>query len=985
MNCWAIRILLSALLGTTAAWELPAQKPPPQSSGLAAAYEGFEGRTVSEVDIAMAPGRDEAHIRALLQLKAGDTFSVQKLQDSVVAIQKNEKSQQIQASLEPEAKGLRVVLLLQPVFHVGLLSFPGAADKFHYTILLQTSQIQLDAVYTPDVLPQRAASLQTFFVKEGYFEAKVGTRTEVDSAHRLANVVFDCQLGPRARVGQIEIAGVPQQEANKLRSTLRSFWARISSKSVRPGQTYSRERIEKGIDRLRSYYRSSGRLAPKVEFHPSYHAANHTADLQLNVTPGPVLEVRLEGAHIWKRTVHKLVPIFEEGAADQDLIDEGLRNLKSYFQSKSYFDVAVKAYTAKSDDQLTVTYEVQLGTKRRVDHVLFTNNKYFSDAELESAIAIRKSRFLLSRGKYSDALLKQSTNALLALYRNEGFASVRVAPEVTRSGQGVDVEFVITEGLQDKVQNLQVLDADGPVSLGNVAKRLQLAPGKPYSPRYVDQDRSRILAHFFNSGYPSATMQATATPITDAPNKFDVTYHIDEGQFVRVQDVVLLGPEHTNQKFLSNITAENLQPEQPLSQQKLFTAESDMYGLGVFDWASVTPVDFGQSANQEPVLVRVHESKRNSLDLGGGLEVIPRDGNIPVGAVALPGLPPVSLGSKFTVSQKSFIGPRVTVQYGRHDIRGHAETATIAFVLSRLDQRGSFNYADPHLHGSRWSSLFSLTAERTTENPIFAAAIGQASFQIERQLDKKKTQRLVAQYSYQWTDLTNLLIPDLVLPQDRKVRLSTPSLQYIRDTRDKPMDAHHGQFQTLSFGVSPRAFGSSASFVRFFGQSSFYKTVTSKLVWANNFRVGLAAPFNGSDVPLSESFFTGGPDSLRGFAINAAGPQRPVQVCSNPSDSSTCTLINVPVGGKMLAIFNSELRFPLPMYKNLGAVVFYDGGNVYSNINFRQFADNYSNSIGIGLRYNTKVGPIRIDLGRNLNPIPGLRATQYFITLGQSF
>jgi outer membrane protein insertion porin family len=981
----AIRIFLSVLIGATAQAQLRAQESAPQSSGLAAAYQGFEGRTVSQVDIAMAPGGDEARIRSLLQLKAGDAFSVQKLKDSVAAIQKTEKFQQIQASLEPEAQGLRVVLLLQPVFHVGLLSFPGAADKFHYTILLQASQIQLDAVYTPDVLPDRAAGLQAFLVKEGYFEAHVGTRTEVDSAHRLVNVIFDCQLGPRARVGQIAIAGVSAQDAAKLRDTLKSLWARLSSTSVKTGQSYSRQRIEKGIERLRAYYRSAGRLAPKIEFQPSYHPANHIADLELNITPGPILEVKLEGAHIWKRTLHKLVPIYQEGAADQDLIDEGLRNLKSYFQSKSYFDAAVRAYTAKTDDRLTVTYEVQLGTKRRVDHLLFTNNQHFSDAELASAIVIKKSQFPFSRGKYSDALLKQSTDSLLALYQNEGFASAKIAPEVTKSGHGVDVEFVITEGPQDKVQSLQVVDAQGPVSLANLPKHLQLAPGKPYSSRYVDQDRSRILALFFNSGYPSATLQASAAPLADAPHEFNVTYRIDEGQFVRVADVVLLGPQHTNRKFLQAITAENVQPEQPFNQQKLFTAESDLYGLGVFDWASVMPVDFAQGADQEPVLVRVHESKRNSLDLGGGLEVIPRDGNIPVGAVALPGLPPVSLGSKFTVSQKSFIGPRVTVQYGRHNIRGHAETATIAFVFSRLDQRGSFNYANPHLHSSRWSSLFSLTAERTTENPIFAAAIGQASFQIERQLDQKKTQRLVVQYSYQWTDLTNLLIPDLVLPQDRKVRLSTPSLQYIRDTRDKALDAHKGQFQTLSFGVSPEAFGSSASFVRFFGQSSFYHPITSKLVWANNFRLGLAAPFSGSDVPLSESFFTGGPDSLRGFAINAAGPQRPVQVCSNPSDSSTCTLINVPVGGKMLAIVNSEVRFPLPIYKNLGAVVFYDGGNVYSNINFRQFASNYTNSIGIGLRYNTKVGPIRIDLGRNLNPIPGLQATQYFITLGQSF
>jgi outer membrane translocation and assembly module TamA len=69
----------------------------------------------------------------------------------------------------------------------------------------------------------------------------------------------------------------------------------------------------------------------------------------------------------------------------------------------------------------------------------------------------------------------------------------------------------------------------------------------------------------------------------------------------------------------------------------------------------------------------------------------------------------------------------------------------------------------------------------------------------------------------------------------------------------------------------------------------------------------------------------------------------------------------------------------------LGAVVFYDGGNVYNSIGFSHFFSDYSNTVGIGLRYQTPVGPVRIDVGRNLDPATGLKATQYFITLGQSF
>ena len=78
-------------------------------------------------------------------------------------------------------------------------------------------------------------------------------------------------------------------------------------------------------------------------------------------------------------------------------------------------------------------------------------------------------------------------------------------------------------------------------------------------------------------------------------------------------------------------------------------------------------------------------------------------------------------------------------------------------------------------------------------------------------------------------------------------------------------------------------------------------------------------------------------------------------------------------------------RFPLGIVKALGGVVFYDGGNVFSAINLHNFVDNYTNTIGVGLRYATPIGPIRFDIGRNLNPVPGISPTQYFITLGQAF
>src|SRR5947209_11791116 len=232
--------------------------------------------------------------------------------------------------------------------------------------------------------------------------------------------------------------------------------------------------------------------------------------------------------------------------------------------------------------------------------------------------------------------------------------------------------------------------------------------------------------------------------------------------------------------------------------------------------------------------------------------------------------------------------------------------------------------------------------------------------------------------------LSHLLGPERVMERVRNVRLSTMSGALIRDTRDKPLDAHRGVYSTVNLGITPVALGSSANFVRFFGQYAYYKPVRA-MVLASSIRLGMARAFAGSFVPTSQLFFSGGGTSLRGFPIDAAGPQRLVPFCNVLQGQSGCVNVTVPVGGRQLFILNSEARFPLHITKALGGVVFYDGGNVYSAINLQNFINNYTNTVGVGLRYVTPIGPIRFDIGRNLNPVPGINPLQYYITVGQAF
>jgi outer membrane protein assembly factor BamA len=433
---------------------------------------------------------------------------------------------------------------------------------------------------------------------------------------------------------------------------------------------------------------------------------------------------------------------------------------------------------------------------------------------------------------------------------------------------------------------------------------------------------------------------------------------------------------------LNNAT--DIRVEQLLNEAKVLETESRLYNLGVLDWASVGPRRIITDQDEEIVLVKTHEAKRNMLAYGFGFEWSRRAG-LPSGTVAVPGLPPTSLGNfNASSSEKAYPSPRGSIEYTRRNIRGLGETGSISGRFSRLDQRGALSYTQPSFFNSPWNSLFSVSGERTSENPIFTSRIGEGSFQVERTLDRDRTRTLLLRYGFRRTILTNLLIPDLVLAQDRAVRLSTFSGSFIRDTRDKPLDAHKGLLESIDFGITPSALGSSANFVRFLGQAAYYHGFGS-IVWANSLRIGAAKPFAGSHIPLSERFFSGGATSLRGYPINGAGAQREISACKDPKDPKTCVPVKVPVGGNGLLILNSELRFPLPIRKGLGGVAFYDGGNVYEHFRFGNLMSQYSNSVGFGLRYETPAGPVRFDIARRINPANGFSSLQYFFTIGQAF
>ncbi|HWR16318.1 MAG TPA: POTRA domain-containing protein [Terriglobales bacterium] len=981
-RCTAVVAMFLVLSGILPAQQgVPSSEPAKTAPQVKQVLPSYEGQNVSSVEIAGRPDINVDELKSLLVQQPGQPFTRAKVDASIAALKATKRFKDVQLQIVPDLQGIRLLLVIQPGLYFGMYRFPGAIKRFNYSRLLQVANYPPEGPYSIADVNNATRALTEYFQKSGYFQAQVRPEIDSDPKHGLVNVIFHTTLGKRADFGEIKIEGATPEMSRFLQGKLTSIVARMKGAAIRPGKKYSLRTIENATRRLENTLLSEHRLSATVKLlGADYDPATNRADIAFHVEPGPEINVDIQGAHVWSWTKKKLIPVYQQVGTDPEILQEGRRNLISHFQSKGYFNVQVSVKTEQKKNGEQIVYQVTKGPRHRVSEVDVEGNHALREEELEPVVKVQEGRWILNRGNYSEKLVRQSVKNLEQVYKAAGFSTVQITPEIKQREGDIYAIFRVNEGPRDIVESLRV-EGNKTLPVSQLApKGLKVVEGQPYSQKLSDQDRTQIMARYLNEGYLTATFRQTVKPVDKDPHRLAVTYQIYEGPRVTANSIITIGREDTRQSFIDRVA--QLRPNRPLTESDMLTSESRLYEPGIFDWAEVDPRRQITTQSHEDVVVKVHEAKPNSITYGFGFEVINRGGSVPSGTVAVPGIPPVGLSKDFTTNEKRFWGPRGNVEYTRRNVRGKAETISISGLAGRLDQRGIFSYLNPHFRSTNWASTFTISGAHDATNPIFTSRFAESGFQIQRYLDPKKSQNFTIRYSYRQTGLTRLLIKELVPQEDQHLRLSSLTATFTRDSRDSILDAHRGLYESFELGVTPSALGSSVTFARLLAQTAYYHRLPKEIIWANSIRLGFLKPFAGSHVPLSEQFFSGGGSTLRGFALNGAGPQRTISVCNNPADISTCAPTSVPAGGNQLFILNSEFRIPVPIKKGLGVVAFYDGGNVFRTIGFN---GQYTNTLGFGIRYATPVGPVRFDIGRNLNAPPGIKATQYFITLGQAF
>lgn len=915
----------------------------------------------------------------------------------------------IKADVTRQGDGVKVVFTGIPRTFIGTVNVSGAKGATINAQLQAASRLTAGTRFSPARLEAAIERMRQTLADNGFNEPVISYSLQPHPAEQLVDIAFTVNSGAQTRVGGVAISGDSGMTPDQFRRTAH----------LRLGARVDHDTNDRALSGVLKHYQKEERLEADVKLESqTYKVGTRQSDFKFSANRGPVVQVRIEGVKLSADRLKRLVPVFEEGTVDEDLLNEGNRRLRDYFQRLGYFDVKVDHTQHNVEGAVvTIIYAVDLGSRRRVQKVSVTGNHYFGAKTLEELLRVHAADYLDRHGSYSQALVVADVNALQAVYQNNGFSKAKVTPE-TISGEGppgsaqttparhltepISVIYHINEGQQQRVGKVEL---DGVVK-SDEKKLLALmntAPGQLFSPQNLAGDRDALLTDYLSRGFDQAQVEVEQQTEAADSAKVDVRLRIHEGQQIFVRKVLLSGLHYTRPDTVAK--AITLHPGDPLSQTALAETQRNLYEFALFNEVTTA---IQNPAGQEPyktVLVQTTEARRWTLTYGLGFEA--QTGQPQNNCKGI-----LTTGATCNPNGKTGISPRVLLDVTRNNLFGRDQSASLRATYGLLEQNVNLLFQDPHFLGNREVG-FTISGGYASSQDVttYVASKLETGVRWTEHFTQpgsffSKANTFVYAFDFRRVKVSidSLQVgPTELNALSTAVRVAGPSITWIRDTRDSPLDSHRGTYTTFQDFLSNQTFGAQAEFNRLdVSNASYYGFDKNRFVLARNTRYGQERAYGSpSDalLPLPERLYAGGPTSHRGFSINAAGPRDPET--------------GFPIGGAGALVNSTEMRLPPPLLPffgdTLSFVLFHDMGNVFTNagdawqsalrihqpdrdvckqtakVNDRQTyipggpttstgqqgacSFNYfSHAAGLGMRYHTPVGPIRVDFSYNLNP-----------------
>ncbi len=625
------------------------------------------------------------------------------------------------------------------------------------------------------------------------------------------------------------------------------------------------------------------------------------------------------------------------------------RVILEYYRDEGYAQAKVEHYTTPDTKkkELLLTFFIIEGDRVMVKSISISGSQRFPEKKLIGKIKTRRKKV------FKEDVLRTDRQALIDFYRNHGQLDAEVSTPTTN----IDLEhnvatitMTVSEGPEYKVGAFRFYGATI-FNEKELRKAVVLKTGSEYEQAKLDESVANISGMYADKGY--LRTEVNADPVRDKEHGLvNFTIDIHESQVVYVDGVYVDGNTYTKEKVIKREVL--LKPGDVFAASRMRRSVERIYNLGFLEDVNVD-VQQPRDPSLADLIFTVKEGKPGVFSVGAGFSSVDR-----------------------------FVG---TLQLQHTNLFGLGQRADISYEFGARRQNFEVSWTDPWLFDYNMSGGVDLfNTIRVRDYPGFRSAFNEkrrgVSFRLGPRISEDSS--LLFTYTVQRTDVYGVepsikqvlfptfgVPPALALQTDSVSQLKSSFLSELsRDTRDNKLDATRGGRGSISLETAGGPFGGEVNYYKPQLLGSYFIPTFWKFVFSASARVAWVDAFAPSeDVPSSERFYLGGPDTIRGYDNNSI-----VAVENEPDAYGIERRTNVP--GRILSLFNFEYKFPIVQEKNktiFQGAFFLDVGGTWlrsSDIDFTTGAlDNRMKAgAGFGFRFKTPVFPIRLDFGIPLTP-----------------
>lgn len=652
-----------------------------------------------------------------------------------------------------------------------------------------------------------------------------------------------------------------------------------------------------------------------------------------------IKEIEIQGAKaIREDDILEAMETKTGSVLNSKVISNDLGKIRELYRKKGYYQAkASYHHTETSPGKAKLVISIQEGEKLYIEKVTIKGANKIDSEDLKDQLALSERglfSWITGSGVLNKELLNRDAAALEAYYANQGFVDVQVGqPEVDFKEEGIHITFQVIEGPRYKVGDVQFtgdLITDTKTLLEHT-KMDNLATENKYFDRSVLRNDMQSLTDFYtNYGYAFADANADLNKDTQK-QLINVTYRLQKNQKVFIRRITVSGNKKTRENVIRRELA--IAGGDKFSGEKLAKSKQRLSKLAFFESVDIETVPTSQP-NQMDLNVNVKEKATGSFSLGAGYSSVDN--------VFLTG----------QIQENNFLGKGYNISF-----RGNISTVTSLFQLT---------FWNPHLYdGPLGVGFDAYNRERDYDDYDLATSGGRLKFAYT-----------IGEYTrlYWNARLEKYSVEDIERTASQEIRdikgdnwSRTLSISAKRDTTDKKYNPTKGTINTISVEYAGGILGGDDNFTKTTYDFSYYQPTFWKFIFKWRWKFGYLFKNKDKDIPDFEKFYLGGINSVRGYDYR---------------DISCTDREGRDIGGYKSFFTNYELIFPIKEDMGLLGLFFFDAGDVWDE-NESMDLDLYK-SIGAGIRWNSPLGPLRLEYGYPLDDLKDNNG-RFEFSVGQMF